>query len=206
LKRANLHRNWLAIGKGRAANHRLIVRGITRFDKLRASSPRAHLVFLSSGLTTSARPQARALGKGARVGSATWNYTPTARVKGESVISRLKLRSATAWRPSMHNHRAWPSKARRYPAHKSLAVGNDDDLARRRIFEDWIVRPGKAIWRGFRLRISAGVIGRSSGGDAIVSIAVGVGRRGKLLIVLHRFILERLSLSLRRQLLPLLIG
>ena len=58
--------------------------------------------FLSSDLTTSAQPQARAWSKGARVGSA--NYTPTAWVKVESATRGLKLRSATAWRPSMHNH------------------------------------------------------------------------------------------------------
>ena len=121
------------------------VGGITRFDN--RHEPAAPPCFLSSGLTTSAKPQARAWSKGARVGSARWNYTPTARVKVESATRGPKLRPATAWRrPSMHNRHAWPSKARRLSARKSLGVGNDEDLARRRISEDWIVRPGKAIW------------------------------------------------------------
>jgi hypothetical protein len=120
------------------------VRGITRFDK--RLEPAARLCFLASGLTTSVKPQARAWSKGPRIGNATWNHTPTARVNVESTTRRLNLRPAAAWCSSRYTRHAWPSKARRLSAHKSLGVGNDDDLARRRISEDWIVRPGKAIW------------------------------------------------------------
>src|SRR5439155_9509118 len=64
----------------------------------------------------------------------------------ESATRGLKLRSVCAWRPSIHNRHGSSSKARRLSAHKSLAVGKDDDTARRRIYQEWIIRPGKTIW------------------------------------------------------------